>query len=369
MSKSRLQNRHLLLLVGALCVLVIAGLVYWSVYTRGLVAQPGNTNTSRISKDPELQLSNSAGEPAQTTEGSTGLPTTASETRSPRTALEPVEDRDLVPVVIQVQGEEFEPVPDAELVVRTEDRDYDGKTDEHGEFELKLSRLDGWLTIETDAPGYFHGRHRRPVSSFVRTRLLKASLIQGQVFDAETREPLEATLFFSHGSCERLCSSEQIQTDAEGRFEVSVSGSPEYASFRVRADGYADLHPLPPIVTEPKLEIFLSKGSHIRGKVLDITTGEVVPGARVSGAHGSSSIADELGRFDGWVRPNEPGELIDLDASAPGFLSTSLSLDPLDSTSEAELEIPLLPGTSLVGRVTDQNGEPLSEALVALLHL
>jgi hypothetical protein len=112
----------------------------------------------------------------------------------------------------------------------------------------------------------------------------------------------------------------------------------------------------------------------LRGVVLDSVTGNPIHNAFVQASTGSawSTLTDSEGKFQ---LDALPAGRITVHAAKPGFLSSdefgasspqnfSLQLDP----SAAPAILKLTPEGAIFGQVTDENGEPLENFLVSLIH-
>jgi protocatechuate 3,4-dioxygenase beta subunit len=156
------------------------------------------------------------------------------------------------------------------------------------------------------------------------------------------------------------------RTDKQGRFRLTLERSLPHA-VRVYARGFASTL-LDAVKPGTPLTITLDRGRAIEGRVLDSTSGQPVPAARVW---------TRVGRGLTW----EPAAgIVETRTDAKGrFRLEGLGHGPVDVLAEARgfgrgarsragqrgtVEIVLLPGGSIVGVVTDPHRRPVAGAVV-----
>ncbi len=117
--------------------------------------------------------------------------------------------------------------------------------------------------------------------------------------------------------------------------------------------------------------VLLEPAPALRGRVVHAGTKEPVVGARVlawsrsgsSYAYDAEQVADAEGRFEFAGIPGEHSAWIG--AKAPGYLSTSVVVGPQDRGDELALQ--LGGGSTLVGLVRTQAGDPVPRAAVSVI--
>ncbi|MSR75233.1 MAG: carboxypeptidase regulatory-like domain-containing protein [Planctomycetes bacterium] len=210
--------------------------------------------------------------------------------------------------------------------------------------------------------------------------LRRGRTFKGQVLDAVTKVPVVGALVRVAGVDwnRREVTRSAGETDAFGRFEIAGVGdhglevlinAPWYPEFRHEFSQESDglvfrLHPAP-------------RGAF--GRLVDSVTGEPVSGARVRSSNGETLSADD-GRFllagiglDGESRYQDDGTaLVSLEALHPDYASRSGDVAvpvevPAGETRTVNVKtVPMTPRPSCSGRVSDDCGRPVRDALVVL---
>ena len=266
---------------------------------------------------------------------------------------------------------------------------FEATADPEGRFRISgLSA--GWFTFRADNPGFVaavveHVRipEQETEVDLGEIRLPAGGAIEGIVTDAHGRPVAEAWVGLSPSDSEDfrtamavLSGRRPTETGPDGRFRIG--DLPREARYDLHVD-HEGLRPAEvlgvEVPTAEPLRIRLSQPRTLSGRVVD-ELGEPVAGASVEPSvktvapDGSTHIrgdgrttTDPEGRFV--LSRVSPGT-VDLLASAPGYRSRSL---PVQVPEEGEIEpaeIVLGPGTSLEGRVLDNQGLPVHQAQIRI---
>ncbi len=164
-----------------------------------------------------------------------------------------------------------------------------------------------------------------------------------------------------------------VSTDEAGRFSAT---SPEGTAFlvHIEAPGLAPFTKHD-ITAGASLEVGMSAGQTLTGRVVDALNGAPVPGARVLGCDqaavvfGDASCAQALSGELGLFRlENLPAGALTVEAVATGRAwSPAVSLDLSSAAAPTEpLRLALSPGGAIRGRVVDSKGRPLGDVRIRL---
>jgi len=228
------------------------------------------------------------------------------------------------------------------------------------------------LEVKAGMVGYGREDREVPVNSEdVDFVLAKLGAIKGRVVDSVTQEPVtrfQAT--WAEGWPWKECNS------PTGEFELTDVAFPE-AVLLVRAEGYAMAKtPLsaPPGKTVDGITVALSKGTEIAGIVVDASSGQPVPDARVKPIGGDfradafdyepwwgprATVTEAEGRFR--LSDIEPGATVDLVAYHKGYAAAFLF--GVVAGSGSEVKLVLSPGSTLKGNVRS-GMEPVANAII-----
>ncbi len=240
-------------------------------------------------------------------------------------------------------------------------------TDDDGRFALADSR--GALEVRVSRAGFADLVERIELGGQgVVVRLEDAARVDGRVLD-ERAQPIDGVrvrvLRASSRSGAPSGANCDAISDASGSFRFDRLGAGrwriEAQSDDARLRGalefelaHADLR---------VLDLVLSRGATLRGRVVDASRREPIAGARVStDAHlERAAVCDSDGRFTlAGIAPLEPAKIW---IGAEGFATRSRTIGPL-SNSPMDCEFELASGEGVVGRVLDSKGEPVALATV-----
>ncbi|MFL6198305.1 MAG: carboxypeptidase regulatory-like domain-containing protein [Thermoanaerobaculia bacterium] len=201
-------------------------------------------------------------------------------------------------------------------------------------------------------------------------------VLSGQVIDAGSRKPIPGALVWPSAD---LCAF--VQTDAEGRFEVTAPGRRRF-DLEVLAPGYLLKRVLiarPQLVSRRTGTLVLERAGRLRGKVMD-PQGRPLAGAAVlaisqralGGRAFSSSdpvtdrvVTDDQGRFE--LRRVRPGQVYEIRASrAAAFPTAQLATVGDAAAQPRDLTLVLAPARAARGKVQDPAGKPVSGAEAAV---
>lgn len=182
----------------------------------------------------------------------------------------------------------------------------------------------------------------------------------GRVVDPEGR-PLEARVILRYPDGRHF----EVQGDAEGRFRFSAVEAEElsvealHPGFRAqRREG---------IARGAEIEIVLTRGSGLRGRVVDLA-GRGVAGAfveaRGSGGYLELRRADEDGRYE---IPRPASGMLSFTVASPGHDLLETSRVPVRAEDDAIEDWALRDGIAFLTRIVDaRTGEPIAGARIAL---
>jgi protocatechuate 3,4-dioxygenase beta subunit len=207
------------------------------------------------------------------------------------------------------------------------------------------------------------------------THPIAATTIRGQVRDPERRPLADATVRLLGAGLSARSRTESwvvpvvTRTADDGSFAAAVVEGAEY-TVRVEAGAYAPFTARG-IPAGASLKLHLEPGHALRGRVLDHETGRPIGGARVVACDeeafhfGEESCriahSDAEGRFALTHLPDGPTRL---QARAEAHaVSDSLSIE-LPRPASPAVELRLLPGARIAGRVLDDDDRPVEDALV-----
>jgi len=297
-------------------------------------------------------------------------------------------DRDVFGVVVGVDGQ---PVAGATVdavffawrrVSRLFD---DGRFDERpgpstrtardGSFALRLHR--GELThLRASAPG-LATRDVPRVQAGERVRIVLAPPVRLAVVARDEQEAAVAGAIVRLECAERgdgrVFFRRTGTTDADGRCSFADLAGGEGAWVIVQSErlGHDRARVGLPESGTQEVVVTLRAGRTVRGRVIDDTTSEPVAGARVGPYRADATVADGSGRFE--LHGVTRGKVL---AGAAGYATgvvTITSAQPLDYRADryrvsdaSELEIRLVPGRVLTGRVVDRAGTAVAGALLAI---
>ena len=197
----------------------------------------------------------------------------------------------------------------------------------------------------------------------------------GQVLDGKGEEVVGARVELGAPGVE---GGREASTDGRGRFEFL--GLPATtATLRVRAAGFAPAKLSGvPVPTEHPPTIRLDRATSLLGRVVD-GAGTPIAGAEVeirgrvaTGHHGerrataslrASAVSGADGRFVFDSLPSGPAELV---AVASGYQPSIAQAVELSDQRSTEIEIVLVEGLAVPGRVRTRTGRPLAETRVVV---
>ncbi|MDH3745670.1 MAG: carboxypeptidase-like regulatory domain-containing protein, partial [Acidobacteriota bacterium] len=186
--------------------------------------------------------------------------------------------------------------------------------------------------------------------------------LTGRVIDNKKREPVAGAFVWPAGD-----EGHFARTDTEGGYKIAI-GAGESRRLGAGAAGYkGNFAPVERDETPPRgPTLALAPAASLEGRVVD-EEGNGVGGAQVAAVQaGRWRSPKTQTRADGSFRLTElePEGAYELVASAPGFAPTgkAVRLEP-----ELMIEIVMLPGRALTGRVVDEGKAPIPGAEILLL--
>ncbi|MEO6325005.1 MAG: carboxypeptidase regulatory-like domain-containing protein [Thermoanaerobaculia bacterium] len=190
--------------------------------------------------------------------------------------------------------------------------------------------------------------------------LRKGSTISGTVRESDRKTPGKGTLV----RFESLTDTRWVEVGEDGAF--SLREVPEGTRGRVVAESEAGATELGgltlPLALERKLNLVLTGPASIEGRIVDAKTGRALPRTKVRLRAGTSLLfirSEADGRYR--LRPLAAGRYalrVD-DARYVPYEKPELALTPGETR---KLDIALTLGSTIAGRVTDENGAPVAGA-------
>lgn len=278
------------------------------------------------------------------------------------------------------------PVPDAEIFVLSstpggleiegplKGRKPDTLTDQEGRFEIPSLAQRVPYHLVARAAGYLPAvlsGIRPPTDRPLSIRLQRGETLRGRVVDEEgapvqgARVDLTWRDVLSEDPQRRPVGkpvTRNAVTDGEGQFEIL--GSPKgVVTLDVTAQGFAFLGgvevPVPAPDPSRKLELVLSRGSTLSGRVTT-TAGEPVAQARIASESAAGwSDAEGFYRVEGMSEGRQPIQVFHPDYRRSRSLAV---IEP----GENRLDLVLAAGMEVAGRVVDSSGKPVARAEVKL---
>lgn len=204
----------------------------------------------------------------------------------------------------------------------------------------------------------------------IELRVTPAALVRGVVRDANTGTPITGALVARDAGWES-----GVSTDANGRFELGRLKRAGSMRYWVQARGYAPTAGAIPFGSTEDVDVRLTRGASVGGRVL-AANGTPVPWAKgflVAGHRDGSSVPafdlrllaiDEKGCFE--VSCLCPGEEYWLLVRAPMHGSVVRALPRILAEGESLVlpEVVMPPQSTIAGRVVDSFGQPRAELVV-----
>ncbi len=178
-------------------------------------------------------------------------------------------------------------------------------TDDQGNFQIMGLALGQYLLI-VKAPGYRRaGQNRVQAGDLnVMVEMVKQNTLTGHVFEAGTRKPVSTytvqvlraqTAIPAQGNqltnYEPTDVKQKVEGSRDGAFEL-IGVDPGTFALKISASGYAskitDNFSVVDGQMQPALEVLLSKGGSLKGRLVDAVTGKPVSGAQVSSKDGDA---------------------------------------------------------------------------------
>ncbi len=159
-----------------------------------------------------------------------------------------------------------------------------------------------------------------------------------------------------------------VEAAADGSFTVpSAPAGPATVVADAGEDGYLERPgvALPPAAGKP-LALVLRTPSALVGRTVDAKTGRPVPRVRIALRAPGLSRAARSAPDGTYSFRSLPPRSWQLRADEPRYVAWSHASVPVHSGETKQLEIPLVLGATLSGRVTDEDGKPVAAATGAL---
>lgn len=187
-------------------------------------------------------------------------------------------------------------------------------------------------------------------------------LAEGVVQDALSHQPIAGAVLLDHTT------KKEHTTDAQGRFRFAATK--RMIPIEVRAEGYLTLHES--LRTDAIATIPMKPGVHISGRVVASANQAPIPGATISCGGRflitdlPAAVTDDDGRFE--VSGCDPGPtgVIRVIANHATYGGMEATAKGLAGEHVSGVVIELTEGVTLQGRVTNESGNPVGDALVSI---
>lgn len=165
----------------------------------------------------------------------------------------------------------------------------------------------------------------------------------------------------------------EVQTDAQGRFEVAAlcEGLLTLTTVTSNEEHYVIVPTTDQLVVAGQatdVELRLQKAVRVFGRVFEENSHAPIPGVGVyltAGRQGVGAVTDSQGRFSGWVSPGEKTIRV---IALPPFLPTGNTLQsftvPQDKPEYEYPTVTLVRSVPLSGRTVDAKGKPVADVQV-----
>lgn len=239
-------------------------------------------------------------------------------------------------------------------------------TDAEGRAEIEVVDGTQAARLLVEAPGFAHEhvwlRHSKPS----RVRMMRAASLSGRVLDAETGLPVaDATVRFPpHGPLEGfpLCAHPTCETDASGTYRFGEIPTERSSWFQISAADYPSVEFCFELDRASYHDFLLDRGVRVRGHVVDLETRAPIR------AWTSGGPTDPEGGFEFRQVPCEIDGSVEFAVSPEGdrsmYCPLRVRLNPGDLTDSVLVPVPR--GIPLVGRVLDQEGNPIKAAWITI---
>jgi putative cell wall-binding protein len=263
-------------------------------------------------------------------------------------------------VTFTVRDENSDPIEDAEINVSSGDYWDFGFTDSSGKKTLNLPEGDCQYTVRADGFSYSHGEFS--VSSDAELNIVLESV--GPLYEVtftvtdENSDPIKDAWVYA----DREDYEASGYTDSSGDLTLNLPEGDYY--YNVSADGFSYSHGEFSVSSDAELNIVLERLYEVTFTVRDENT-DPIAGARIyvdRGDYSASGYTDSSGN----LTLNLPAGDYDYEVSADGFF---YSHGEFSVSSDTELDIVLVIPSQLyevVCSVTDEDGNPIEEALVTV---
>lgn len=262
---------------------------------------------------------------------------------------------------LAIPGARVEWVAPTESIVRA--------TDARGVCTFSVGATVTTLSLRVDAAGFLHVRANYRADPMTEITLHRTVPLVGRVLDATDRTAVSrAVISLIHGNC-RGCPAEVTETDWAGEFRFAAIPEDLPVPLEVTATGYARSgRMIEPSDRAKGIELLLQPGVETLIVVCDIDSRQPIAGADVwtrweSGS--ADSQTDSAGRIRTRVVPGA-GDAVDVEVMARGYCCVRFHAKAAEL---GRLEIPLLRGGHIRGRVTDSAGAPVTGAIVVIQTL
>ena len=190
--------------------------------------------------------------------------------------------------------------------------------------------------------------------------------IRGVVVGPDGEPAAGATVWGAELAVSQPLNRRETTADEAGRFEFEADPGRWLVFARLGTLGgriaFSELPTIEDGKESEPLTVRLRPWGSLRGKIVEAETGKPVPGARISLDNAVVLDADDEGRFT--FEGLEPGSH-EAYVVAPGLVRKRVLFDTT-LRPEAELEMSIPKGGTIAGRVLDEKGRPIPEAVVGL---
>lgn len=198
---------------------------------------------------------------------------------------------------------------------------------------------------------------------YVKIELARGGVIHGTVTDHEGKPAEGVTVSADAGNVDN-----REKTDAAGRYRLegiplNACGVNVVAWCKGRFETRGTVPGFSPGTNEFRLDLQLAEGFALSGRVMD-QRGMPVAGAKLYTDWSPSEILAHTGADGSFTIDGATDRMDLLTARKEGYAPASLDLQRPEADARERIELVLLEGKTVSGRVIDEQGAPVAEALV-----
>ncbi|MCK6447276.1 MAG: carboxypeptidase-like regulatory domain-containing protein [Planctomycetes bacterium] len=352
--------------------LVVLGIVAgaaWLVAWWSSQRTPAPTITTKPSGDSVAAERESVVEPSSV-DGA--LPQRAERTVSPPRATsmdartsEPLSDAKARVVVLVVDAD-GRPIERATVEITGDGPLGEHATNGEGRCTLPIAVGNEHVQLRIRAAGFVSRRVRTGREPELRFDLPRAITVHGRCITASDGAPIAGARIVARLGPGLGYGDLVTSTDASGRFVITGLAERGPTQWRASAEGFASrLVDDPSVLAERECVLELRLGVELSILVVDGLDRSPIAGARIETA-AVELATDAEGRITSSELLSADDRHLSITVTHPGYCDLLVARETAAIGSERSLELPLLPGVRLEGRVHGDEGRPIAGAEVGL---